>query len=196
MIFINQNDYPNEPYPTHMELPEHPSHNNSIADAGCGLCSACMMVDRLTTETLPLLECRDISMACKGNHDSGTNMLVLGPVIAEKYGLTMTTSNDIEDLKKCLQEGGCAILNPGGDHEDGYVGVFTRGGHYIVAISVKDDEFCILDPSLRPDKFDMPERKGKVRVEGKFCYTSSQVILDECSNRDPGFYLFRRNSDR
>lgn len=196
MLFVNQNDYAHMKYPTHMELPDHPSHNNSVKDAGCGLCSACMMVDRLTTQVLPLEECRDMAMECKANHDSGTNMEVFAPVLAERFALSYEATDNMEALKACLREGGCAILNPGGDQEDGYIGVFTHGGHYIVAISERNGEFCILDPNLSDDKFQSEGRVGKVRVDGPFVYASEALLIKETDNRSPRYYLFRRKSDQ
>ena len=54
MLYINQNYYSDMKYPTHTAEKDHPSHANSVADAGCGLCSVCMMVDRLCMEEFTL----------------------------------------------------------------------------------------------------------------------------------------------
>lgn len=195
MLYLNQNDYSDVKYPTHTEEKNHPSHKNTVVEAGCGLCAACMAVDRLSLEPFTLTECRDLSASTKANHASGTDMQILGPAVAEKFDLDYQETNNIEEVIKCLQEGGAVVILTGGDYP-GHTGIFTHGGHFITAISYADGEFCILDPSLKKGKFDEKGRKGKVRVEGKFVYASTEVIAMEAANRDPGYYLFRRKSGR
>lgn len=198
MLFINQNDYPHIPYPTDTE---HPGCNNelngTVKTSGCGLCCACMMIDRLTLESLSLEDCLQMSLATGANHEPGTDMLILGPVLAERFNLVMTTSNSIEDVIACLHSGGAVIANPGGDQE-GYIGLFTHGGHYILLTSYDDktEEFLILDPSWSPTKFQEEGRVGKVREEGCLVYAHADVIMRDSDNRDPRFYMFRRKSDQ
>lgn len=196
MLFINQNDYPDMPYPTDTEHPDSECMlHGTVEMAGCGICSCCMVVDRLTMETLSLEECIQMSINCGANHEPGTDMVLLAPVVAKKFDLYLKTSNNTGELIECLQSGGCAILNPGGDRE-GYHGLFTRGGHYITAVSYHDGEILILDPSWSEDKFQTPERKGKVREAGCLVYASPEVIIEDTENRRPRYFLFWRNSDR
>ena len=199
MLFINQNDYPHIPYLTDMEHPESfNATEGTVKTSGCGLCSACMVVDLLTLDKLELEDCLEMSVSNKANMEPGTDMLILGPVFAEKYGLTMTTSNSILDVINCVQNGGAVIANPGGDQEeDNYIGVFTHGGHYIVIAEYNNDteEFLILDPSYSDVKFHEEGREGKVREEAPLVYAKADLLIKECSNRDPGFYLFTRNTD-
>lgn len=56
MKYINQLLYENMPYPTDVKNPDSPMKNGNIKRAGCGLCCLCMVVDRLTTQSLPLEE--------------------------------------------------------------------------------------------------------------------------------------------
>lgn len=196
MLFINQNDYPDMPYPTDTEHPGSDCMvNGNIARAGCGICCCCMMVDRLTMQTLTLEECIKMSMDSGANHEPGTDMEILAPIVAEKFDLDLKTSNNTGELIECLQGGGCAILNPGGDRE-GYHGLFTRSGHYITAVSYNDGEFLILDPSWSETKFQTPERKGKVREEGCLVYATPEVIIEDTENRRPRYFLFTRKCDK
>ena len=200
MLFINQNDYPHIPYPTDLSNPESENATvGTVKSSGCGLCSACMVVDLLTLDKLELEDCLNMAVESKANMDPGTDMLILGPIFAEKYGLTMTTSNSIQDVIDCVQNGGAVIANPGGDQkEEGYIGVFTHGGHYIVIAEYNKDteEFLILDPSYSKTKFHEEGREGTVREESPLVYCSGPLLTKECSNRDPGFYLFTRNTDK
>lgn len=196
MLFINQNDYENMPYPTDAKNPDSKNMlEGTIASSGCGICSCCMMVDRLTLKTLTLEECSQMAIDCGANMDPGTDMEFLAPVVAEKFDLDLKTSSNTGELIECLQNGGCAVLNPGGDRE-GYHGLFTRGGHYMTAISYCNGEFLIFDPSWSETKFHTPEREGRVREEGCFVYVTPEVLIEDTENRRPRYFLFSRKSDR
>lgn len=70
------------------------------------------------------------SYGCKGNWDSGTDMDLLGPALAARFGYTMTPAETEQEVVACLSEGGAVIGYIGGNY-DGHVGVFSTGGHYI-----------------------------------------------------------------
>lgn len=136
-----------------------------------------------------------MAIDCGANMDPGTDMEFLAPVVAEKFDLDLKTSSNTGELIECLQNGGCAVLNPGGDRE-GYHGLFTRGGHYMTAISYCNGEFLIFDPSWSETKFHTPEREGRVREEGCFVYVTPEVLIEDTENRRPRYFLFSRKSDR
>ena len=159
MIYLNQLEYEHIPYPTRVKQAE--PRNSTVRSSGCGLCSACMVVDGLTTEVLTIEECVRIAMECEANHSVGTDMKVLAPVIAERYGLRYTQSNELSEAIACLQRGGRIIAHVGVP-EGKEIGLFTKGGHYIALIASDGETFTILDPSYKAGKFDMPERAGKV----------------------------------
>lgn len=193
MKYLNQLEYPHLPYPTDMDTPDSHMQKASVKEAGCGLCSLCMVVDQLTMKNLPLRRCIDLSLQAGANREVGTNMKILGPVVAEKYGLSYDTTDDIQVAARHLHNGGCIIANVGGDQkESDYIGLFSHGGHYITLISADDKEFCVLDPSWREDKFQEEGRQGKVRMEGKFVYCSYEALDQDASSRSPRYYLFAR----
>ena len=194
MFYINQQDYPHVPYPNNISDPSsHGATEGNIKDAGCGLCALMMIVDRLTMQSLTLEEAVSLSVEHEANLKPGTNMQILGPAAAEKYGLTLTMSNNTWELAECLQTGGAAIVHIGGDRE-GHIGILSDVGHYVVAISYAKGEFCILDPAWRKDKYTIPGRKGKIREDGLFLYASSLVLEEDTENRRHRYYLFRRNA--
>ena len=146
MKYLNQLEYETVPYPTDIKNPDSPMKDGSIKRAGCGLCCLCMMVDRLTVEELPLLECRDLAIEHKANMDPGTDLEVLSPVIAKKFCLKYKATDDLQEMIRCVQAGGCAIANVGGDRDDGrYTGVFSHGGQFITVISADEKEHCLRD---------------------------------------------------
>ena len=194
MKYYNQLDYPDMPYITDTNHPGSPFESGTIKKAGCGLCSLCMVVDRLCIETLSLEACRELSYRAGANREPGTSMKILAPVIAEKFDLDLTTTDDPQLLAECLRQGGAAVVHVGGDRE-GHVGIFSHGGHYVAAIGVRGEEFCILDPSWKPDKYQEEPHRSAVRECGVFLYTTAETLAADTANRSPGFYLFHRKSD-
>ena len=194
MLYINQNDYPHVSYPNNVSDPESKgAKSGNIRDAGCGLCALMMVVDRLTMKSLSLEEAVRLSVENKANLKPGTNMQILGPVVAEKYDLQLTMSNNTWELSQCLQEGGAAIVHIGGDRE-GHIGTLSDVGHYVFALSYAHGEFCLMDPAWRVNKYTIPARIGKIREDGLFLYTTSLVLEDDTENRRPRYYLFRRKN--
>lgn len=196
MLYLNQLEYGDVPYPTNLNNPESDyARNGDVAKAGCGLCSLCMVVDRLTLEKLPLTECRDLSVSAGANHEPGTDMSILGAVIAGKYGLRFQATDDEDEMAACLHSGGAAIINTAGDR-DGHIGTFSDIGHYIVAISEADGEFALLDPSWRPDKYTQEPRRSLVRQAGTWLYACKEVIREDTRSKSHPYYLFSRLNDR
>ena len=96
MRHINQRRYSYIPYPQHTEEPDNPRGKNiTVRNGGCGLCSACMVVDQLTTEKFSVREAAELSVAVGGSHGSGTDMVIFGPVVAEKFNLDFAMTSDI-----------------------------------------------------------------------------------------------------
>lgn len=191
MKYINQLDYPHLPYPTNLNTPDSPLHDDSIKEAGCGLCCLAMLVDQLTTKTITLKRLASLSHKHRADLLPGTNMKLLGPVVARLFGLNYSTTDDIWKVLEHLQSGGRAIANVGGDR-DGYTGVFSHVGHYILLLSVSEDQICILDPSLHPGKYEEEGRQNKVLLDTPFSYCSPRVLEKDAENRSPGYYLFSR----
>lgn len=192
MLYLNQLNYRHLPYNHNIAHGGVSDDRRNAATSGCGPCSLCMVVDRLTTRKLELDECLRMSEQYGANIDLGTRMDILGPIIADMYGLQYCATRDIEELKSCLRNGGCVIIHAEGDH-DGHIGVFTHRGHYITAISIdEDDDICILDPSLAEGKFEEEGRQGKVTVKAPFVYCKPQLLVEEAFAPRPSFHLFRR----
>lgn len=197
MKYVNQLEFPDWLYVTRVDMEgDHKEwgRTSTVSSSGCGLCSAVMVADRLIPEAdFGLKEAIKLSYDTKANHKRGTDYKRFAPAFAEKCGLDLETTNDPERLRYCLRTGGAAILHAKVDR-DGYVGVFTRRGHYIVAISEeRDGRIAILDPSYKKGKFDEEGRKGLVEMKNDFiALCDMQVIIDDTLIADPAFYLFWR----
>ena len=193
MKHVNQRKYSYIPYPQLMDEPDNPyGKKASVRGGGCGLCSACMIVDQLTTQTLPVRECAELSMKIGANHCDGTDMKMLGPAIAEKYNLDFSMVKDIGQVVKALHNGArvIALVSAKGPTNKG---IFTQGGHYIVLISAdEDDEICVLDPSWTSKKFNKWVKKGLVRTEDTLVYIKPEVLDAERKNESVDYFVFRR----
>lgn len=192
MLYLNQLEYEDVPYPTDVEHPDSDyAKKGNIRRAGCGLCSVCMMLDRVCGAALSLTECRDLSVSIGANHAVGTDMQILAPEVAKRFHLRLKMTDDSGQMAACLHQGGAAIVNVGGDHGQ-HIGTFSNGGHYIVAISEAGGEFCLLDPSWTSEKYQAEPRRSRVRQEGKKLYASADVLEQDTANRSPAYYLFYR----
>ena len=163
MRYVNQLDYAHVPYLAEVKNPNATPErrNRTVALSGCGICSAVMIVDLLTTHTLSVEECVEIAYECEANWSVGIDMLLLAPTIAEKYGLTYEKTEDPAVAVAHLQRGGKIIAHMGVP-EGKKVGLFTNGGHYVVLCATDGKRFSVLDPSYTPEKFEIPERAGRV----------------------------------
>ena len=134
-----------------------------------------------------------MSYDTNANHRKGTDYKRFAPVFAEEYGLEVEMTNDPERLRYCLRTGGTAVLHVKGDR-DGYVGVFSHGGHYAVAISEeRDGRIAVLDPSYTKGKYEEEGRKGLVEMKNDvIAICDMQVIIDDTAPAAISFYLFWR----
>ena len=197
MKYVNQKQHPHMLYVTRTE-PGHPDaekgRTTTIASSGCGLCAAIMAADRL----LPccdfdLYDAIDLSYAVNANHHLGTDYRRFAPAFAEKLGLQVEFSTDVEDVCRCVRTGGVAVALVSGRGEG--QGLFTRTGHYVVIIGEEPDgRFAILDPSLVEGKFEEPDRKGKVEITNGVIILCPKdtLVKEETRTGPPPYYLFRR----
>ena len=194
MHYINQLNYPHLVYHTNAKR-DVPAEEkiNTVKAVGCGLCCACMVVNSLTPYTLNIEDCVKISESCGANPYRGTNMSILAPVIAEKYDLVYTATDDLEEAIAHLQKGGQIIVHTG-IPEGQEIGLFTQSGHYILAVSTDGKEFCILDPEYSPGKFDIPKRSGKVDdSHAPYLYCDVNIVDSETKPGKTKYHLFARN---
>jgi len=196
MLYICQLDYPDIPYPTHTSEPENERGPfTTIKSSGCGLCAAVMMADRLIPNVkFSLVDALELSMKIGANAWSGTSYRVLGPAVAERLGLKLEVTGDVNRLAEMLKTGACAVAHVR-KRADGSPGTFTTGGHYITVFGVEaDGRFAILDPSQKPGKFEEYDRAGKVEVvQDHVCLCSPEVLAaDIAPLADRGLYIFSR----
>ncbi len=195
MKFVCQLDYEHIPYRTNVlnDAVSEADKIRNVRKSGCGLCSVIMMLDGLLGVNLSVEDCVKISENCLANHAAGTDMKVLAPVIAEKYGLNYIQSSDVNEAIKHLQNGGMIVAHVGVPTGKN-IGLFTKGGHYILLVSTDGEDFCILDPSYTPEKFTIPERAGRVNFSNApYLYCNVDVLDSETKpEKEVKYYMFSR----
>ena len=197
MKYVNQKEYPDWLYVTRVDMEgegKERGRTSTISSSGCGLCSAVMVADRLIPGCeFGLKDAIKMSYDTNANHRIGTDYKRFAPVFAEEYGLELEMTNDPERLRYCLRTGGAAVLHLKGDR-DGYVGVFSHGGHYAVAISEeRDGRIAVLDPSYTKGKYEEEGQKGLVEMKNDvIAICDMQVIIDDTAPAEISFYLFWR----
>lgn len=191
MIYLNQLEYPHIPYNHNMAHGGPPAGRNSVKTSGCGLCCAAMVVDQLTDKSLTVEEAVRLSEDNGANLGIGTDMKVMGKLVAERFGLEAFYTSDIDEAIECLKKGGRVIALVGGSRE-GYVGLFTKSSHYVLLVSYDGNEFCILDPALTEPKYTEEGRAGRVRVEKPFVYSSKDEIMLATEPYTRRYFLFYR----
>lgn len=185
-VFYCQLDYPDVSYPNQR------TGKGTIADNGCGPCCASMVAENLLGVSFPPEEACRLAIECGAREKPGTDLYIFSPVFARKFGLKVTDTEDADEAKKFLEEGkGLVIANTYGDRpEDGWIGVFSDSGHYIVLAGIDGDTVKVWDPMYRPGRFDIPGRKGKVRMEGNEAFADFSIIREDCYHRP--FFLFSK----
>ena len=98
MYYINQLDYPHIRYEHDLDNGGAPEEKCTAAAAACGPCCLCMVVENMTFGHLELTDCLKLSADLGANRQRGTDLKILGPVVAEKYGLTYDVTDDVEKL--------------------------------------------------------------------------------------------------
>ena len=196
MRYINQLEYPHVPYHTNGEHPELPDElrNRTVALSGCGLCSAIMVIELLCLDkTVSVEEMVKISEENGAQPGVGTSLRILSPLIAEMFDLDYHGTNDLNEVVRHLQAGGVGIVHVGVP-EGKEIGLFTKGAHYMTLVSTDGKEFCILDSAYTPDKFDLPERAGRVDdSRAPFLYCDIETLHSELTPQPcTKYHLFAR----
>ncbi len=165
------------PYPHE----KHP--NGTISSAGCGVCSALMIVMNETTYTLTLEEMTKKMLDYGCRIPSGSNLTLAAEMLEKDYKIKMEFTDDNEKLKEHLKKGYLAVANVG------KIPLFSlTGGHYVVVSGIKDEDTAIiLDPNVREGKYGSGIRENiTYNSENNEVYASFDTLREDAWN---GCYL-------
>lgn len=130
------------------------------------------------------------ALECGARAASGTNMRRLAAQAALYWSLTVETTNDTATLLSALQDGAMAICNVSGNRI-GHKGIFSTGGHYVVAVAGDASCMQVLDPGIYPGKFRAAYRAAVVTQLGDVLLCSPETLEMDCKGRSPRYYIFR-----
>lgn len=157
-VYYNQADsrWASHPY----TAPSYP--NATIKTSGCGVTCGAMIISSCK-ETIYPDAMGDLAKANGYRVDGGTADGFFS-FICEKWGLEIERIHSSYDaLEKC-KNGYFVVMCAS-------KGLWTTGGHFILAVGARNDEIQIFDPYLYNGKFNVYGRaSANVSVEGTSCY--------------------------
>ena len=185
-MYYNQRDYSGIPYPA-------PGYEDAtVKTSGCGPCCASMIVEALAGESFPPGLSAPYAIKAGARISGGTSMKTLSQHISADKGIGCRTSNNVSELAAHLKSGGWGVVNVGGDRSS-HIGLFSDGGHYVVARALAaDGRIIVWDPNNYSGKYDKAGRRGKVEIIGDDIYASQENVALDAQSRNPGYYLFSR----
>ena len=175
-VYYNQTDsrWKNHPY----TAPGYP--NATTGSSGCGPTCVAMVVSSTKEVVRPDVMC-DISKE-NGFRVSGGTAWGLFPYVAQRWGLeTRSVKSSYEALQAC-KDGYFVVISCG-------AGLWTTGGHYILAVGANGDNIEIYDPYLYSGKFNQLGRQGKVNVQGNSCWV--QIDTFKANSNAQAFYAYK-----
>jgi len=185
-IFYCQLDYEHIPYTSPV------SPHGNLSNNGCGPCSGSMVAENMLGVSFPPEESGKFAKECGSREGFGTNLYIYSRAFAEHFDLDLIETEDADEALKFLQEKrGMVIANTQGNRpDDGYLGVFSDSGHYIVLAAAEGTTVKVWDPMyfIGSDRFESEHRKDKVRLDGTDAYADMSVIAQDCKDRP--FFLF------
>lgn len=184
--FYCQLDYEAIPYAL-------PGGHGNLADSGCGICATSMLVERMLDVSCPPEEAVKLALFCGARDKSGTNYYILGGAVSAKFSLRMACTEDLNEALALMKAhaGAKTVANIRGNRE-GYVGLFSDCGHYVLLDRLRDDQVCVLDSMYKPesDRYAIPGRAGKVRMNGNEAWCDQRLLALDCYER-PYFVFWR-----
>ncbi|MBQ3423493.1 MAG: SH3 domain-containing protein [Romboutsia sp.] len=178
-VYYNQADprWGSHPYPA-------PGYENAtVASAGCGPTCAAMVVSSCRETIRPDTMC-DISKE-NGYRVSGGTSDGLFSYVAQRWGIEMKVLHSSYEAHQACKEGYFVVICCG-------AGLWTTGGHFILAVGANNSDIEIYDPYLYAGKFDRYGRAGKVNLIGNSAWVNIDVF--KANSNAQRFYAFKVDS--
>ena len=131
-----------------------------------------MIVATMTAQYMDPVAMATLARCCGARVSGGTDMGLLAKRTAERYGLSVTATSALSELRAHLAAGGMAIANVAGR------GMFSTGGHYIAALGILGGRVCFADPGLYTGKYGTAKRRGYVTVSGDLIFSTGATLDD------------------
>ncbi len=177
-IYYNQMDsrWANHPYPA-------PGYEDkTCGTSGCGTTCGAMIVSSCRETITPDVMC-DISRE-NGYRVPGGTADGLFSYIAKRWEIEMKTLHSSYEAYQACKEGYFVVICCAS-------GLWTTGGHFILAVGANDTDIEIYDPYLYNGKFDRPGRQGKVKLDGVSAWV--EINTFKANSNAQRFYAFKVN---
>lgn len=175
-VYYNQTDsrWKNHPYTA-------PGYENAtVGSSGCGPTCAAMVVSSTKEIIRPDTMC-DISKQ-NGYRVPGGTSDGLFSYVAQRWGLEMKRVYSSYEAHQACKEGYFVVICCG-------AGLWTTGGHYILAVGANGNDIEIYDPYLYAGKFDRNGRQGKVNLVGNSAWVNIDVF--KANSNAQRFFAFK-----
>ena len=159
-------------------------HNETIGSAGCGICSACMVVSSLTDKEVLPPEMASYSVKNGFRIDGTGTAYALYPEIAKKYHFNCEQSYNIDNAIKCVKNGGMVVCSTDG----GATGLFSTGGHLFILAQAAGNNCYFLDPMFSKDRYSKSFRKPYVTIDGNYVIVDKNIAKNHIST----YFLFSK----
>lgn len=181
-VYYNQMDsrWRNHPYPGNSSA----YANKTCGTSGCGPTCAAMIVSSCREIVKPNQMC-DISKQ-NGHRPDGGTADSLYPYVAQRWGIEYKRLKSSFEAHQACKEGWFVVICCG-------AGLWTTGGHYILAVGATDTDIEIYDPYLYNGKFNSSSRRGKVRLDGNSAWVNINAF--KASSNARTFFAFKVAQD-
>lgn len=156
--------------------------DKTCGTSGCGPTCGAMIVSSCREIITPDVMC-DISRE-NGYRVPGGTADGLFSYIAKRWEIEMKTLHSSYEAHQACKEGYFVVICCA-------AGLWTDGGHFILAVGANDTDIEIYDPYLYNGKFDRPERQGKVRLDGISAWV--EINTFKANSNAQRFYAFKVN---
>lgn len=182
MIYYNQRNYANIPYPA----PGYP--DATVKTSGCGPVCMSMVVENLNAGSFPPEQSVALALSSGARVSGGTDLAALYRAASKRFPITMqeTTSGGAA-MSALRYENAIVVCNVKGDVGT-YKGLFSDSGHYVVACEIGEVYVTVLDPYLYPGKFDTSARRGRAAVSGNYVYCTPENLMQDTKR----YFIFKK----
>ena len=160
-VYYSQIDsrWKNHPYPADAAG----YRDKTVGTSGCGPTCAAMVVSSSKEVIRPDTMC-DLSRE-QGFRVAGGTSDALFPFVAQKWGLEYKRLSSSYEAHDYCKKGWFVVICC-------KAGLWTTGGHFILAVGATDSEIEIYDPYLYSGKFDRNGRRGLVNLVGNSAWVN------------------------
>lgn len=156
----------------------------TIGTSGCGPTVGAMVVTA-TKGTITPPEMGDLFvMYGYRSANSGTYWSAFN-FVANTFGLEYQETGNFDEMLNLLRNNYYVVVSCG-------KGLFTDGGHFVLLTGINGDTISVYDPYLYNGKFNTPDRRGKVTLNGTTAYVSVDNFRNYANYRR--FFMYKHGN--